>query len=321
MEDGQPVELESDKLLAQIEAAKSSTQEAQSPDKAPEAESEVKAAAAEPEGKSAQAVKQDVIETPAKADKSNDDVREWAKKKGIRDEESALRSLRELERKMHKMTFEEKAKSVEPRVTQYPPQYQPQPQWNQPVYSPPPTAPVYPYQMDREKIIQQEAKRYNMEPEDFERVLNLTNDLYAVKERQLKAHYDSQLQEIGKETRRNSELRELMQDPLFTNPKVQFEMHKVLEDNPQAFTHEPTPYLYAFNEAQRRLARQYLQDGGSVTEDKGSLPSEPPKEGSRGSSPVESFNKENRIMESFSKAKTADEQREILSRIGAVPTI
>lgn len=315
MEDGQPNELESDKLLAQIEAVKSGTQEAQSPDKAPQAESEVKAAAAESNDKGAQAVKQDVIETPAKADKSADDVREWAKKKGIRDEESALRSLRELERKMHKMNYEAKVKDEAPR-----PSYQPAPQWNQPAYQPAP-APVYPYQMDREKIIEMEAKRYNMAPEDFERVLNLTNDLYAVKERQLKAHYDSQLQEIGRETRRNSELRELMQDPLFTNPKVQFEMHKVLEDNPQAFTHEPTPYLYAFNEAQRRLARQYLQDGGSVTEDKGSLPSEPPKEGSRGSSPVESFNKENRIMESFSKAKTADEQREILSRIGAVPTI
>lgn len=332
MSDGEPKVPESEKILAQIEAAQQAaksevksvseegTQSAQSAVETPSQSTEQKTAPAE----SGQAVSQDIKEqAPAvKADKPVDDVREWAKKKGIKDADAALRSLRELERELHRRSFEAKSSGNVPRgeTPQVQPQWQPQPQM--PAWNPQPVPPQYPaYPIDREKIIEQEAKRYNMAPEDFERVLSLSNDIVAMQTRRLKAEFDAQLQEINRETRRNSELRELMQDPLFTNEKVQFEMHNVLKENPQAFTLEPSPYLYAFNEAQRRLARQYLQDGSNESERsdvKSSLPSRPPSEGSRGSNPSFEKSKEETILENFDKAKTAEEKRKILTSLGAV---
>lgn len=310
---------ESEKILEQIEALKTQSNQEKPqpeiqvpPEKAPEPTVESKAAP----GKSGQAVSQTEAPSDKKPGKPEVDIKEWASKKGIRDADSAFRSLREMEQRLSRANAELQAARDVPRGTNQPPQYQPQPQFN-PQFSPS-SYPNYP--MDREKIMEQEAKRYNMAPEDFERVLSLSNDIAAMHARRMKVEYDSQLQEITRETRRNSELRELMQDPLFTNEKVQFEMHKVLEENPRAFTHEPSPYLYAFNEAQRRLARQYLQEGRSSEESggKSSIPTEPPKEGHSG--PDMNFEKKpmNGIPEAFLKASTAEEQRKILTSLGAV---
>lgn len=316
---------ESEAMLEKIEELKTQSKKASkqipeptvTPEKAPEGSMALPMAESkEAPDKSGQALSQTEAPADKKEGKPEVDIREWAKKKGINTIEGAARSLREMEQRLSKANAELKAKEDVPRGTFQPQVYQPTPQFN-PSYAPPPYPP---YPVDREKIIEQEAKRYNMAPEDFERVLSLSNDIAAMQARRLEAQFNSKLQEIGQETRRNSELRELMQDPLFTNEKVQFEMHRVLEENPKAFTLEPSPYLYAFNEAQRRLARQYLQGKGSEveTESGNSLPTEPPKEGSTGSNPSFEKSKENVLLESFAKAKTAEEQRKVLTSLGAI---
>lgn len=340
MSDGEPKTQvpESERLKAQIDAEIQKANEAQntkpvtepvvsaqSPAEAPSQPADKQAASA-PTSEKADV---NVEKAPAKpADKQSDDVREWAKRKGIKDEESALRSLRNLERELHRRSFEDRqkggAEDVQRPVAPY---YQPTPQMP-PAWQPTPAVPAYqppsnPGFIDRKALVAQEAERYGMTPEDFERVLAVSNDIADVRLRRLKAEFDSEIKEMRRETRRNSEFADLMQDPFFANPEVQFEMHKVLEENPKALTFEPAPYTYAFNEAQRRLARRYLQ-GDKVpkpTEEKDSnrLPTTPPSEGARGSSfGGAELSAEESIVAKFNQAKDAEEQKKILSSLGAV---
>jgi hypothetical protein len=326
MTDGQPTEkLESDKILDQIDALKSgktepekveiSVESAQSTDSAPKNESEDKTAST----KSEQAVSQDEVAPPAKADKENDEIKEWARKKGIKDPDQAYRSLRELERKMHKLTYEEKQKQIVPQGTN--PAWQPAPQV-QPQYQPQ-FAPPYPYPDPtyQEKLLEAEAAKRGWDKEDFKKVLDLTIEVSDKKLKQYQQVVEARYAEVEKETRRTSELFELMKDPVFTNEKVQFEMHKVLEENPDAFKYEPSPYQYAFNEAQKRLARKYLQGESGTDEKPSQLPKNPPRDGGTGHPQSFEKSKESQIFDSFSKAKTSDEQREILTRLGAVSTL
>lgn len=253
-----------------------------------------------------------------KADKREVDIREWAKKKGIKDEESALRSLRELERKLHEKSYEAKQSTPAPAA----PEWQPSPQWTPPR----PSAPTPPpqYMPDRRRIIEEEAAKLNMLPEDFEKVVTVANEISRINvermRQDLKSQYDSQIYEIQRENRRNSELRELMTDPLFTNPEVQFEMHQILESNPKALELEPAPYTNAFHEAQRRLARRYLQENQSTEEKSGPLPNRPPSDSGRGSAASEPTTEES-LKERFYAAKTAEEKAKILTSIGARPTL
>lgn len=315
---------------APIVAAKPAVEEAaipaqgsaqSTPEKAPQPTAETQAAPVQ----TGQADDQPVAPTDKKEGKPEVDIREWAKRKGIKDEESALKSLRELERKLSQSNAK---KTPEPGVIQFPaqqwqptPQYQPQ----QPYYPPPPQYPQYP-PVNRNQIIQEEAARRGWDPNDFEKVLSLATEISEINTRkvaaQLKTEYDGRLSEIDKENRRNTEMRELMQDPLFTNQDVQFEMHKVLEENPKALELEPTPRIWAFQQAQIRLARRYLQDQQSGSEDSGqtkNLPTKPPTEASRGQASFEAPS-EAALLEQFNKGSAA-EMRAVLNRIGARPTL
>lgn len=330
MTDGQPNEvLESDKILEQIDALKSgksqevpekSVESAQSSDSAPKNESQDQTASA----KSEQAVTQDVKEeTPAKAepvaDKSNDDVKEWARKKGIKSADDAFRSLRELERKMHRMTYEEKQKQNVPHGTI--PAWQPAPQVNPAPYPQYPPAYPYPDPMYQERMLEAEAQKRGWDKDDFKKVLDLANEVSEVKVRRIQQETQARYAELERESHRNTELFELMKDPYFTNEKVQFEMHRVLEENPEAFKYEPSPYRYAYDEAQKRLARKYLQ--GETVEDERSnkLPKNPPKDGGTNSPPSFDKSGESKIIDEFSKAKDADGMKAILTRLGAVSTL
>ena len=208
-------------------------------------------------------------------------------------------------------------------MPQTPPGYQPQPQW-QPQWTPPPQQ-FYPqpptYPVDRERLLEIEAAKRGWDKEDFRKIVELTDEMSELKIRRIKAESDARYTALERETRRNSELNALLADPFFTNPKVQFEMHKVFEENPQAFSLEPQPYVYAFNEAQKRLGRQFLQDGPMESEHVPSLPTKPPVDPGKASTPAFEQSKESKILEEFNNAKSADEQKQILSRLGRVPTI
>lgn len=328
--DGELSVPESEKMLAEINAAKQAaaaqeaskseegTQSAQSTEGTPSQPSEEKAAP----GKSGQAVSQNVVESaPVKTDKQGDDVREWAKKKGFKDEESILRSFRELEREYHRSKFE--AKKDAPRGTfeppVQPPAYQPTPSFQQPSYQPPAYS-YPPNPMDREKILEMEAAKRGWDKEDFRKVLELADEVSEMKARRIQAQNETRYRELEREKVRSEGIRELMRDPLFTNEEVVFEMHNVLKENPQAFTLEPSPELYAFKEAQMRLVRKKILQGNGNQSEARSLPSNPPPDTGKGSNPSIEQTKENQILEKFKQAKTAEEQKKILESLGAVQT-
>lgn len=325
---------ESEKILAQIEEAKQAkSSKAEStpdlgvspaqndPEKGTNPTDKTEAA---PEG---QAVSQPMAPSDKKQDKPEVDIREWANKKGLKDADSAFRSLRELEQKFSKAqaALKEQERNVPRGTPDYPqqgyaPQFQPQPQWQpQPNYYAPP--PPYQDPLYKEKILEMEAAKRGWDKDDFKKVLELADEVSDMKIRRLQNQHDAQYAELAKETRRNSELNELLKDPLFTNPEVQFEMHKVLEENPKAFTLEPSPYLYAFNTAQKRLARKYLQGGNSEVEANSVLPTTPPKDSSRASSPTFEKSPATQIQEEFGKAKSSEDQLKILTRLGAAKTL
>lgn len=196
----------------------------------------------------------------------NPEVDEWLGKKGFKSMEDMAVSLRELEREYHRKAQETRTPTPPappvmappiPGVTGYPPSAPPvyPGAWYPP--APPPPAP------NAEEL----AKRYNMTPEDFERVASLANDMAEAKlDRRLSAimpGLTSKVQNIERETEKQRDLVNLMADPVFKNPQVQFEMHRVIEENPSIFEKSTLPYRTAFNEALTRVARATL--GGTGT--------------------------------------------------------
>lgn len=339
--------LESEKILADIEAlTKGKTppsQEASKPatevkpvesekttsDKAPKPTMEQEPA---PKGKAEETKAQD----DKKSGKPEVDIREWAKRKAINpdDTESVLKAYREMERKLSQINANKPAEGNVPRGTngpipQDPPVYQPTPTWQPPQFgwAPQPTwqptyPPAPPQYADRRSIIEQEAARFNMTPDDLERLLPLVNEVTELKlgrERQmLQARYDAQLADLNRGNKRNAEFNELMADPLFTTPEVAFEIDQIMAENPRRLQLEPTPWTNMFKDALERIARKNLQ-GKTTQEEVIQHPSNPPKEGGRGSSPViPSSNSPSSLLEKF-KELDAVEMEKQLSSIGAIP--
>lgn len=323
---------ESEKILEQIEAMKKGTPTSSKP-----AEDQVKAdvpstpekVEPQPTAQTEPAPKGQAEETKAPTDKKEGkpevDIREWAKKKGIKegDTESILKNYRELERKLSQLNSE-RNKTEDIRlgpVTQFPPQHTP---W-QPTPQMAPWQPSQPYfqpsPQDREAIIQQEADRFNIPVEDFKRILPMVNEVSEIKLnrrlQELQSRYDSQLAELARGNKRSSEFNELMTDPLFTSPEVAFEIDQIFNENPLRLKLEPTPYTSAFKEALERIARKKLQ--GEVSGEVTPLPSSPPKEGGKGSvSSVPVVETPQSIVDRFKKMSVEDMKKQLTS-IGAIP--
>lgn len=203
--------------------------------------------------------------TPKGVVTGNQEVDEWLGKKGFKTTEDMANSLRELERELHRRAQEKKqepapaAPSAPP--VGYPPYYPPMaPQ--APGYAFPPVPPPYaPAPVD----INQLAQRYGMTPEDFERVAAIANDMAESKvDLRLKAvlpRIENQVRNVDREVSKQKELVNLMSDPAFKNPQVQYEMHRVLEEDPAVFDKFSQPYRYAYDQALMRIARANL--GGS----------------------------------------------------------
>lgn len=322
--------LESEKILSDIKAM----QKGKTP---PEAEA-VKSVEEAPKESVPEKAPKPTVETPAPNGKAEEatapadkkegkpevDIREWAKRKGFKDgdQESVLRAYREMERKLSQVNAERKEDV--PRGTM--PAWQPTPQ-AQPPWQPAPQNWGQPQQwgqppfVDRKAIIEQEAARFNMTTEDFERLLPLVNEVTNLKISQtqaaLQAKYDAQLAELNRGHVRNSEFNELLSDPLFTNEEVAFEINKIFESNPQRLKLEPTPWHSAFNEALSNIARRNLQ--ANYAQESSSLPSAPPKGGGRSPSPViPTKSNSNDLIEKFKSLDTQEMEKQ-LSSIGAIP--
>lgn len=192
-------------------------------------------------------------EVPAQ-DKPKDDPLEWAKRKGFKSPEDMARALLQKEQEFHRSRQQkEQQPPTPPQNWQARPDMgygYPPPQYP---YAPPPNprqlAPYYP----------------TLAPEDVERltpfVLDAAEAIANRKVADLERRMGSQVGEIQRQAERNSEMMRLMQDPAFTDSRVQKELHKVLDEDPTIFQRERTPYTYAYEKALVNMARTQLQQG------------------------------------------------------------
>ncbi len=193
------------------------------------------------------------------------EVDDWWAKKGFKTPEDIANSYREMERELTRKNQEANRNAtpapVPPPMMAPPVGYPPY----VPPYAPPPP-PVYgPPAPPPQQTIEQLAEQYGLSPEDFKRVYAVANDLSQVTvQRELNRIMPgivNQVRAVNGEVTRQREMVDLMSEPTWKNPQVQFEMHKVLNEDPQIIQRQTLPYRYAHDEALKRIARANL--GGS----------------------------------------------------------
>jgi hypothetical protein len=241
----------------------------------------------------------------------------WIEKKGFKSTEDMVRSMRELERELHRRGKGNGADA--------PPQAMPAP-----TQQPRPDYPVSGYPSPRPAQVSEEeiAKRYNLDPEDLRRVGPLVADIAANISAQQIGPLMSQLNRVNREVARNAELQGLKEDPAFQDPRVQYEMHRILETDPSILQNEPAPYRYAFNESLRILGRRILEGSietvptGKTNSGQPPYPTNPPKTAGGGSSGAPGQGAGVTSTGQISAEKFASlpsaEQRKILASLGKI---
>lgn len=252
------------------------------------------------------------------------DPLDWAKKKGLNTPEAIARSLRALETEFHRRNQVPPAPAAStppyapveqprPSAPYVPPAapYQPAPA----PYQPAPRLPAAPAPLPRQQA-QWIAETYQIPLEDVERLAPMVMDLMAANQRQS----DQRFQRLERENARNGEMFRLAQDPSFQSPEVQFEMHRILEEEPRIFEMEPAPYSYAFHKALVNIARKHVAP--NVVEipaaEAPTLSSRPPSTlgGDGGSGGKAAPGDAPISMEGFNTLPL-DKKREVLTAIGA----
>lgn len=195
---------------------------------------------------------------------------EWARKKGLKTPEDIARSLRALETEFHRRNQmppapapsapapTEQPRPPAPYVPPVPPPYPPRPEDGgyPPPYQPVPRFIPQPAPLPRNQV-QWLADTYQIPVEDAERLAPMMMDMVAAAQRR----QDQRFTRLERDNARNSEMFRLMQDPSFQHPEVQFEMHRILEEEPRIFELEPAPYTVAFNKALVSIARKHVATG------------------------------------------------------------
>lgn len=245
---------------------------------------------------------------PGPEGKDKPDWKKWIEKKGFKSTEDMVRSMRELERELHRRGTGNGANASQPAQPE--PPMQPRPSYPAPSPS-----------------IEELAKRYNLDPEDFQKVAPLAADIAANQVAQRLAPVMAEMTRLNREVARGTELQGLKEDPAFSDPRVQFEMHQILEATPSILQNEPAPYRYAFNEALRSLGRRILEGSIEVgpqtpiVSGHTGMPTAPPRTAGGGGSGAPAsggVQTPGRIsMDSFNRLPAA-EQRKILEQMGRV---
>lgn len=195
----------------------------------------------------------------------NAELDEWLEKKGPMTLENLASSYRESEREMYRTMEEARKKEGQPVTpppvvppTNFPPFYPQFPPTVPPVHA---QAPVQPPQN-----VEALAEQYGLSPDDFKKVAPLANDMArSVVEAELRRVLPPLYQQVNganREIGRQREVVDLMSDPVFKNPQVQFEIDRILKEEPNTFVAQAQPIRYAYEKALTRIARQNL--GGST---------------------------------------------------------
>lgn len=199
-----------------------------------------------------------ITHEPPPASKVEDDPMKWAEKKGFKTPEDMARALLQKERKFHEMAQEKKNQPPPP------PQWAPQPEWEpMPENGYPPPPPAYPPYGRGDSFRDLAAMYPQVDPEDLRRFMPIVMDVAeSISNRKMRS-VEKRLAYIDRNSERNNELISLMQDPAFTDSRVQREIHSILDSDPSIFNRERTPIAHAYEKAMVNLARRQLQQGGT----------------------------------------------------------
>lgn len=192
-----------------------------------------------------------VTPTPSPVETS-DNPMEWAKKKGFKSPEDMARALRQKEQEFHQSRQKAERENAPPP----PPTWQPSPDMGY-GYPPPPPQP-------REQFADQMARRHNLHPDDVRGLLPLIAEAADAIATNRTRGLERKVFEMDRQSSRNNELMSLMQDPAFSDPRVQKEIHEILESDKSAFQRDGA-YTELFKQALENMARKQLQQGGSVS--------------------------------------------------------
>ena len=250
----------------------------------------------------------------SKSSKGGDSL-EWAKKKGINwtTNEEILSAMQESDRLYHEKRQQDKIRqAANPPQPIYQPPVAPQ-------YAPPP--PYVPPVQANQAVLANIAQTYGIPIEDAARLMPLLNDFMQVAGRQQQAELKAQIDAIRIEGEKNSMFRELSSDPVFRNPVVGEEFHRVMDEmqasDPRSFEN-PTAYKRAFQQAvfnigRRNLEGRSLQEGQPLSPGN-SLPLTPPRPLGNGSGGGAVEDEQGIDSQAFAKLSLADKKAELLRR-------
>lgn len=192
---------------------------------------------------------------PEKTDAA--DPMERARRKGLDTPEALARSLASLEDEFHRRN-----QAGHPGYRDIPNgNPTPQPQSPPPNWNPQPQAPGYGYPPPPPDL-KRLAQQFDMDPDDFEKIARVNAALTQAAIRQERTRWESEMSGIRRQTERSAEFAELMQDPAFTDPRVQAEMREVLKDG-SLFQRGGRVYTAALQIAVGNLYRKQLQQGNT----------------------------------------------------------
>lgn len=265
----------SDQLLEEINAVKSKgtdTTSEKSPDVSLDSAPTVEDAPEPQSGKQPQT--EEVSESsevepvpqgePTRSEGKAVDVNEWMKKKGFRSVEDMAKSLRSLEQELSrrggKTLDETRPMAPDPVITTQSRYIQPQ------------------------NSVEELAKRYNLPPEDFERVMPLINDATDLKMRMGITPLISKIQQLESQLRKKAADEELDRDPTFKNRVVLKEMYQIMESDPSV-QNAPDPRKAAHEKALQNLGRRAVEglEGAEFNQEtRSDVPTTPPPMGKSG---------------------------------------
>lgn len=251
-------ELEKQALEAEAKQTKAATEE---PSPEPQAVDTASQATA-PETSEPSVTPSPTPEPVSDRQQGNDkDPMERARRKGLDTPEALARSLASLEDEFHRRNQAGHPGYRDVQNGNPAPQPTPPQNWNPQPMAPnyPPPGYGYPPPMpNRRDVSRSLAEKYGMDPEDVERLMPMMVDAAEAIASRRTQHLERELMGVRRQSERNSEFNQLMQDPAFADPRVQTEMREVLKDG-SLFQQGGRAYTTAFNLALANLARKQLQ--------------------------------------------------------------
>jgi len=249
---------------------------------------------------------------------------EWQKvyrERGWKGPEDAVRSYVNLEKEFFARLNEQQRQSQRPPMPSYPPPAPVAPQWVTPYPQ------VIPQALPQNTwVVQQLARKHGISMEDAERLLPFVHEVseatVANAVQRVQNAYEPVLANLNRKVTRSEELMEIAQDPAMRVPRVQFEVDKVLRENPSVFQIEPQPMRWALDRALRNIAQESLGAYEIPDRSNGAYPMTPPVTAGTGAAPKgrgagsQATPSPADLAASYFSLKTAEDKKDVLRALG-----